>query len=74
MGISIARTISRIKPPIKIVITGSKRESITALFDSISDFIKSATFLNILTRLPERKPLEISWINISGKISVLLNA
>ena len=53
IGISIARTINRINPPIKIVITGSKRDSITVLFDSISDFIKSETFLNIFTMFPD---------------------
>ena len=42
IGISIARTINRINPPIKIVITGSSRDSKTDRLDSISDRLPRA--------------------------------
>jgi len=53
IGISIAITIKRINPPIIIMINGSMRDRTVDRVVSISDFIKSAAFLNIGVRLPD---------------------
>jgi hypothetical protein len=40
IGISIARTMSKTKPPIRIITTGSSSDKNVDLLFSISDFIK----------------------------------
>jgi hypothetical protein len=53
MGINIASTISRINPPMIMITMGSSKDNIIDLLLSISDFINSETFLNMLVKLPD---------------------
>jgi hypothetical protein len=44
MGISIAKTMSKINAPMKIITIGSSKESNTLRLVSISDFMNIETF------------------------------